>query len=263
MKKVCLLVSLLLASASAHWINTSELLIDQSRHPEPACEFVQYTAHQEIALKLDHQITTKWKIRPNQPTCTLSIIKGTVIVKSYIVDKGSLTFKQLLEPGVYKIVATENARIEFYEWRVHKMKAMIPVGGGCPVFIIIHNKKVSYFRAAPDTIPVLKIKGPTRVFIYVRGDVPGNETMRTLDVTVTDKIDGKEISHKTASKRKSKKAVYMDNNAVFPGKALIITFDVPNGNHEYAVALKDLHGSVKFYAESQNEGKHHQRAIRW
>jgi hypothetical protein len=266
MKKVCLLVSLLLASASAHWINKSELMINPNQHPESGCEYVQYTAHQEMPFTLDNQKTMKWKIHPDQPVCTLSIVKGGAIIKSCVIDKGALTFKQLFEPGTYKILATSNARIEICEWRVHKMKAMVPVGGGAPAFIVTHNKKVPYFRAAPDTIPVLKIKGTTKAFIYVRVDVPEKETMRTLDVTVTDKVDGKQISHKTVSTRKSKKAVYAGNKAVVPGRALIITFDVPSGNHEYAVTLNGPHGVVKFYAEkSQNktESQHRQRTIRW
>jgi hypothetical protein len=264
MKKACILVTLLFACASAHWINTSELL-NQGKRPEPGSDYVHFIANEEMVFKLDHQTTTKWKIRPDQPPCTLSISSGTSVIKSCVVEKGSLSFKQILEPGVYKVKVSGNARIEFLKWRVHKMKAMIPMGGGVPAFIVIHNKKVSYFRAAPDTVPVLKIKGPTKVFIYVRVDVPDLETMQTLDVAVTDKVDGKEISHKTASKHKSKKALYMDNKTVFPGKALIITFDVPNGNHEYAVTMKGPHGAVKFYAENQSQtgSQNHQRVLRW
>jgi hypothetical protein len=267
MRNMCLLVPLLFASAFPHWINNSGLLITSGKRAEMEYDYSQCTAHQEMAFRLDTQKTTKWTIRTRQPSCTLSIVKGSSVIKTCIVDKGSFTFKQQLEPGTYTARSTADARISLYEWRVQKMKAIVPAGGGILAPIVINNKKISYFRASPDTIPEIKIPGPTKAFIYVRVDVPDKEKAVTLDVTVTDKASGMMISHKTATKYRSKKAVYVNNKTDIPGQALIISFDVPDGNHEYAITLKGVHGAVKGYAEvkkrTQKETRNHQRAIRW
>jgi hypothetical protein len=264
MRKICLLIPLLFTSVFSSWINKSELLINQ-KIPESVSEYAQCTANQEMVFELDNQKTTKWKIHTIQPLCTLSIVKGSTLVKSTIVKNGSFTFKQLLEPGTYKAISSADARISLYEWRVLKTKSIIPVGGGIVAPIVINNKKVSYYRAAPDTIPVFKIKGPTKTLIYIRADVTGMQKTSTIDVTITDKVDGKVISHKTASKYKSKKAVYTDDKTLIPGQALIITLDVPSGNHEYSVLLGGAHGAVRTKIEFHKKmvTAHTQRPIKW
>jgi hypothetical protein len=249
----------------AHWTNKSALLTGPDKQPSTDVESVKNVANNKIAFSIDKQLTTKWTIRNTQPVCTLSIFKGSSVIGSHIINTKSFTFKQQLDPGSYTLISSSDVRISVYEWRTYKLKALVPIGGGNLSYININNKKESYYRASSDTIPVFKITGPTIAFTYVRCDVPKADMVGTIDVTITDKTNNKVISHKTATKQKSKKAVYLDNVKVVPGHALIISYDVPSGEHEYSVLLNGNHGIVKMYAETQKKKTKpkHQKSIAW
>ena len=267
MKRIVIMVSLLFVSGYSHWIDKSGMLSGTGLNNESAAKsgYALLSANKETPFVLTSQQTTKWILRAKQ-ACTLSIYKQASSVRSFSVAQGSNSFKLLLEPGSYRAVATADAKVKYLEWKVHKIKSIVPLGGGIPATLAVNNKKIKYYRAGADTVPVFRIKGPTLAYLYARVDVPANGSMNTLDVTITDKQDKKVISRKTASKRKSVKALYADTTTIVPGKALIITFDVPQGNREYAVALKGAHGGVKCYAEGQNNKngtRHRQRTIRW
>jgi hypothetical protein len=267
MKRIVIMVSLLFVSGYSHWINKSGMLSGAGPNNESAAQsgYALLSADKETHFVLTSQQTTKWIIRAKQ-ACTLSIYKQSSSVRSFSVAQGSSSFKLLLEPGSYRAVASADAKVKYLEWKVHKIKSIIPLGGGIPATLVVNDKKTRYYRAGKDTVPVFRIKGPTIAYMYARVDVPVDAAMNTLDVSITDKQDKKVISRKTASKRKSAKALYADNTTIVPGKALIITFDVPQGNHEFAVALNGAHGAVKCYAEGQNNKngtRHRQRTIRW
>lgn len=251
MIKIFLCVVLFSLPAYTYWANRSYLLTNPKQPQQNTAQtkpsYAVFVPGQEMIFKLEDKNSCQWFFYTDAQ-CTVSIYMNITLVHSTVLDKGKTQFKQFLEPGNYNVVTTAAAQGKLLLWKERKMKALAPLGGGCPVYITHSNRQLTYYRISRDTVPVLKIKGPTVAYVFIRADVPVQAQKETLDIVILDKENNKKIARKSQSVRKSQKATYLDLKNVVPSTAAIITLIIPEGIRHYEViGTPQFHGSVKFY----------------
>ena len=107
-----------------------------------------------------------------------------VLKKDLPTGKGEI--KKFLESGTYTISFTGIGKFKFFIWKEREMVSLMPEGGGYPFNINVRKKMYTYYRANDDTIPKLKLKGPTVGYVFIRADIPSGKANAKMELQIVE-----------------------------------------------------------------------------
>ncbi|GEM_PF-6683359 len=248
-------LSLAIVPARASWNDVTDSI--QGSHVSVGAEgkqkkFLELIPGKPVQIELKKKTSTRWKIESNGKG-NLTLAMNGAPVQSKVIAKGENDFKIFLEPGKYKLTTTIGARAKCFFWRKRKLTSLVPDGGGYATYMETGDQKFAYYRATPDTVPVLGLRGPTHAFIFFRADIPKGAHKVTVDLTV--KSEDSTVSHKIMELAPSEKSGVFEDSARSISEAMVVKIEVPDGLRKYSIHLNKCTGFVKFYKSEKKKKK--------
>lgn len=256
MRKIQTFFLLLLMCQASLWASWNEItaslsgpqLTVKSKRGERT--YLELAPGKPLVVDMQKKSSIRWKVQA-EGDGKFTIHTGKAEVFSRSVQKGTNDLKVYLEPGTYQIRCTTPARVRSFIWKKRKLTSVVPEGGGFAVYLRINDKNYAYYRTVSDTIPVLKVEGPTTAYVFFRTDIPEDRNRGKVDITITE--NDSVIEHRISRVPKSKKTSLAENGATSLSEAFVLNLKVPKGIHRYSVIPHGCTGVVKFYRNARKK----------
>lgn len=255
MRKALVLIALILLAppARASWkdatdsIQGSRVSVNVDGKQK---EYLELIPGKPAQLNLEKKTSTRWKIDA-KGRGKLTLAKDGSPEQAKVIAKGENDFKIFLEPGKYKIVSSIGAHARCFIWKKRNLASLVPDGGGFATYMQSGDQKFAYYRATPDTLPVLSLKGPTTAYIFFRANLPKDAQKVSIDVAVMD--GDSVVAHKISDAVKSLKAEPSEDTSLSISEAIVLKVSVPEGNKKYTIHPNKCSGYVKFYKSEKKK----------